>query len=133
MMGPFATTPLPPYYAVIFASQRQGADDDYGITADRMVELAATQPGYLGIESCRDAQGFGITVSYWRNEGDIRTWKRNTEHALARERGRTGWYAHFELRVARVERAYGGPRDPAPGGSPSGSASDGAPDIVDLA
>jgi len=139
-MGPFASTPLPPYYAVIFASQRQGADDDYGVTADRMVELAATQPGFLGIESCRDAQGFGITVSYWRNEGDIRAWKRNAEHALARERGRTGWYAHFELRVARVERAYGGPRDAASdvGGSSgtSGAGPDGAdgpPDIVDLA
>jgi heme-degrading monooxygenase HmoA len=131
-MGPFATTPAPPYYAVIFASQRQGADAGYGITADRMVELAATQPGYLGIESCRDADGFGITVSYWRSEADIQAWKRNAEHALARERGRTGWYAHFELRVARVERAYGGPRDAAPGAS-ADATPDGPPDIVDLA
>ena len=108
-MGPFASTPPTPYYAVIFASQRKGDDDDYGVTADRMVELAATQPGYLGIESCRDADGFGITVSYWRSEEDIRAWKRNAEHALAREQGRNGWYEHYELRVAKVERAYGGP------------------------
>jgi heme-degrading monooxygenase HmoA len=106
----FARTPAPPYYAVIFASQRQGDDAGYGATADRMVELAATQPGYLGIESCRGDDGFGLTVSYWRSEADIQAWKRNAEHALARERGRSGWYAHFELRVARVERAYGGPR-----------------------
>ena len=108
-MVPFATTPAPPYYAVIFASQRQGDDGGYGVTADRMVELAATQPGYLGIESCRDADGFGITVSYWRSEEDIRAWKRNAEHALAREQGRSSWYEHYELRVAKVERAYGGP------------------------
>ena len=105
----FASTPAPPYYAVIFASRRRDGDHGYGETADRMVELAAQQPGYLGIETCRDAEGFGVTVSYWRSEEDIRAWKRNAEHALAREQGRSGWYAHYELRVAKVERAYGGP------------------------
>ena len=108
----FARTPAPPYYAVIFASRRSGpdasgSDAGYGATADRMVELAAQQAGYLGIETCRDAEGFGITVSYWRSEEDIRAWKRNAEHALAREQGRSGWYEHYELRVAKVERAYG--------------------------
>lgn len=111
MNAAFARTPAPPYFAVIFASQRRDVDGTgYGITADRMVELAATQPGYLGIESCRGEDGFGITVSYWRSEADIVAWKRNAEHALAREQGRTSWYEHFELRVARVERAYGGPK-----------------------
>ena len=36
-----------------------------------MVELAATQPGFLGIDSTRGDDGFGITVSYWRSEADI--------------------------------------------------------------
>jgi heme-degrading monooxygenase HmoA len=106
----FAATPAPPYLAVIFASQRREGDLGYGETADRMMELAAQQPGYLGVETCRDASGFGITVSYWRGEEDIRHWRRNAEHTLARERGRSDWYEHYELRVAKVERAYGGPR-----------------------
>jgi heme-degrading monooxygenase HmoA len=105
----FASTPAPPYYAVIFASQRKDGDHGYGATADRMMELAAEQPGYLGVETVRDAGGFGITVSYWRSEEDIRHWRRNAEHALAREKGRHDWYEHYELRVAKVERAYGGP------------------------
>jgi len=105
----FAKTPTPPYYAVIFSSQRTPGDAGYGAMADHMVELAATQPGYLGIESCRGEDGFGITVSYWRSEQDITAWKRNAEHAAARQLGRERWYGHFELRVARVERAYGGP------------------------
>jgi heme-degrading monooxygenase HmoA len=106
----FASTPAPPYFAVIFASRRTEGDKGYGETSDRMVELAAQQPGYLGVETCRDASGFGITVSYWRSEEDIRNWRRNAEHTIARERGRTDWYEHYELRVAKVERAYGGPR-----------------------
>lgn len=104
----FANTPAPPYFAVIFASQRQGEDAGYGAMAERMEALAASQPGYLGIESCRGADGFGITVSYWRREADIAHWKCNAEHAEARARGRAGWYSQFELRIAKVERAYGG-------------------------
>lgn len=51
---PFAALPPSPCYAVIFASQRNG-DDEAGYTrmADRMATLAASQPGYLGIETAR--------------------------------------------------------------------------------
>ncbi len=104
----FAKTPKPPYYAVIFSSQRRvEPDDGYDATAQRMAELAAQQPGYLGVESTRDAQGFGITVAYWRDEASILAWRNQLEHAAARARGRSEWYQHFEVRVARVERAYG--------------------------
>ena len=107
----FANTPEPPYYAVMFTSLRNGADaDGYAEAAERMLELAAQQPGYLGVESARSADGFGITVSYWDSEEAIAAWKRNAEHAEVRKRGRLEWYEHFELRVAKVERAYAGPR-----------------------
>ena len=96
----------PPYYAVIFTSQRTAEIDGYDDTADRMMELAAAQPGYLGVESARDAGGLGITVSYWATQEDITAWRGHAEHTLARERGRADWYAHYELRIARVERAY---------------------------
>ena len=103
----FVTTPPPPYYAVIFTSRRSGGDDGYGAAADRMVALAAEMDGFLGIESVRDGRGLGITVSYWRDEAAIAAWKAQAEHAEVRERGRAFWYRQFELRVARVERAYG--------------------------
>lgn len=103
----FANTPEPPYYAVIFASQRTEGDHGYEAVAARMVELAATQPGYLGIESVRDSSGFGLSVSYWTSEAAIRNWKANAEHLAAQERGRNVWYDGFKLRVARVDRAYG--------------------------
>lgn len=104
----FASLPEPPYYAVIFSSQRNAADDaGCGAMARRMVELAQRQPGFLGVESTRGADGFGITVAYWDSEDAIRAWRRHAEHTAAREQGRRDWYDHFELRVARVERAYG--------------------------
>lgn len=105
----FARTPQPPYVAVIFSSLRTVDDDaGYAATAERMEELAAGQPGYLGIESGRDpATRFGITVSYWRTEADARAWKAVAEHATAQRIGRERWYEHYETRVASVERAYG--------------------------
>ena len=104
----FADLPPPPYHAVIFSSLRNGADEaGYQTAATRMLELAAQQPGYLGAESARDAEGFGITVSYWDSEAAIAAWKQQAEHAAVRAHGRSHWYDHFELRVAKVERAYG--------------------------
>lgn len=109
-----ARTPHPPYYAVVFANVRTGADPGgYGETAERMVELAASMPGYLGVESVRAADGAGITVSYWESEAAIRDWKAQAEHSEARRLGRERWYAGFELRVCRVERAYGFREPPA--------------------
>lgn len=103
----FANTPEPPYYAVIFSSCRSAQDPiGYAQAAQRMLDLAATQPGYLGVETARDPQGLGLTVSYWTDEAAIVAWKHQAEHTEIRNRGRWLWYHHFEVRVARVERAY---------------------------
>ncbi|GAB3735117.1 antibiotic biosynthesis monooxygenase [Luteimonas pelagia] len=104
----FASTPAPPYYVVIFSSTRTDQDPaGYEAASARMVELARRVPGYLGMETARDERGFGITTSYWASEDAIRAWKMHAEHVRVRERGRRAWYAHFEVRVARVTRAYG--------------------------
>ena len=105
-MNPFATLPPPPYYVVVFSSQRTPGEDGYGEMADRMVELASEQDGYLGVESTRGSDGFGMTVSYWRDEASIVNWKQNAEHKIAQQYGQERWYEHFELRIAKVERAY---------------------------
>ena len=137
-----------PYYAVIFTSTRRASPiststQSYSETAARMLELAARQPGYLGVESLSDTSPStapapnlavlsnsinehderekvagdqdsivirSITISYWRTEEDVKTWKREVEHLQAQRRGREEWYESFELRVARVERGYGFPR-----------------------
>jgi len=106
--GGIASTPEPPYYAVIFTSKR-AVDDGraYGAMAERMVDLGSRYDGFLGIESVRGGDGVGITVSYWRDEAALLAWKRDTEHQKAQHGGREAWYDRYEVRVARVERAYG--------------------------
>jgi heme-degrading monooxygenase HmoA len=100
-----APSPPPPYWAVIFTNQRRDGDDaEYGRAAERMQELAARVPGFLGIESVRAGDGLGITVSYWDSEQAIAEWRLHPEHLEVQARGREDWYSRYELRVARVER-----------------------------
>ncbi|WP_285354221.1 antibiotic biosynthesis monooxygenase [Pseudomonas sp. lyk4-R2A-10] len=95
-----------PYYAVIFTSNRTDGDQGYAEAAERMLELAREQPGFLGVESARGADGLGITVSYWQSEAAILAWKHHPEHQAIRERGRSTWYSGFHTRVCKVERDY---------------------------
>lgn len=104
-MNEIAQTPAPPYYAVIFTSTRTEVDQGYGDTAQQMLRLAATQPGYLGVETVRDA-ALGITVSYWQDLGAIKAWKAVAEHRLAQRLGRERWYGAYKTRISRVERDY---------------------------
>jgi hypothetical protein len=80
----FATPPEPPYYAVIFTSQRTEGDRGYESMAQAMLELALKQPGCLGAESVRDSGGLGITVAYFTDESAIHAWKRNRPQCLLR-------------------------------------------------
>ncbi|MDB5731180.1 MAG: antibiotic biosynthesis monooxygenase [Variovorax sp.] len=100
-----AATPEPPYYAVIFTSLRTEGDHGYEAMAARMAELAAEQPGYLGVEAARE--DVGITVSYWRDLESIRAWKAHAEHLVAQRAGRDTWYRDYRTRIAKVERDYG--------------------------
>jgi heme-degrading monooxygenase HmoA len=104
-MPPIAETPAPPYYAVIFTSISTDDNAGYDEMAQKMVALAARQPGFLGVESARES--VGITVSYWSDLESIRSWKANAEHLEAQRRGREQWYSGYKTRISKVERDYG--------------------------
>jgi heme-degrading monooxygenase HmoA len=116
-----ASTPDPPYVAVVFTSLRTEGDNGYGQMSMRMDQLAAEQPGYLGHETSRDPEGLGITVSYWVDEDAAGAWKQVAEHLVAQRRGRDVWYSDYRVRVSTVLREYGpaGPPGPSAPSSPS--------------
>ena len=100
-----AETPTPPYYTVVFTSVRTEIDEGYAEMAAAVDELAAKQPGYLGVESAREE--VGITVSYWRDLESVAAWKQAANHIAAQRLGRERWYAMYRVRIALVEREYG--------------------------
>ena len=93
-----------PYVAVIFSTRRSTDLEGYEEMAAEMDELAAQQPGYLGIESVSDGAR-GITVSYWVDEEASLAWRSVAAHVVAQRLGRERWYEEYDLRVATVHRA----------------------------
>jgi len=101
--------PDPDRFAVIFRSQRTPGDHGYEAMAERMLDLARQQPGFLGVDSARGADGFGLTVSYWASEAAIEAWRQQADHLLAQRLGAERWYEQYSITVAKVLRTRGGP------------------------
>jgi heme-degrading monooxygenase HmoA len=104
-----AKTPEPPYYSVILASERTEVTPQrsaYEIMASQMLDMAARQPGYLGVETIENELGHGITVSYWESLEAIKAWRDHVDHQAAQKLGKEVWYKAYTLRIAKVERAY---------------------------
>ena len=101
----FKRTPEPPYYAVIFTTMRvNDPNDGYAEMSKNMEKMVCNQPGYIGMESVRESDGFRITVCCWKDKASITNWKNNLEHREAQRKGTTDWYKNYFLRVAKVER-----------------------------
>ena len=101
--------PEPPYYAVVFTSRLSWVDpDQYAAVAERMSELAAQQPGFLGMTSVRESvgvrEGLGVTVSYWSDAQSIANCREQAEHRVAQEQGQRQFYVDYRIEVCRVER-----------------------------
>src|SRR5690606_4563040 len=85
------------------STRKNEGNAEYQETSARMLELAQRQPGYLGVESYRNPDGTGVTISYWESREAIAAWKEQKEHRRAQERGKREWYESYTTRLVRVE------------------------------
>ncbi len=90
-----------PYYTVVFVSKLKEPTEGYSIAANKMMEMASSQPGFLGADSVRDDYGLGITVSYWKDLDSIHSWKENKEHMLVQEKSGQ-WYENYSIHIGLV-------------------------------
>ncbi|MFD3325195.1 antibiotic biosynthesis monooxygenase family protein [Streptomyces sp. NPDC058701] len=97
----------PPYLMAVFSSVRGADETGYADTLDRMNEIVAANPGFLGQESAGTPGGLGITVAYFRDHASLARWRQDAEHQAAMEQGRAHWYDSYTLHVATVERSHG--------------------------
>lgn len=93
-----------PYYAVIFTSTLTNEHEGYSEMAQKMEDLAKTQPGYLDFESAKGK--IGLSISYWESLEAIAQWKANTDHLFAQQKGIKDWYSWYKVRICLVEREY---------------------------
>lgn len=99
-------TPPAPYVAVIFTSlkNKETAQEDYDLM-NALTEAESNKiDGYIGCESTRQEDGWGITVSYWKNMDAVIVWQKNAIHQEAKKEGRNQWYHQYSIRICEVQK-----------------------------
>ena len=84
--------------------------------ANQYLDIAAslrqdleTIDGFISIERFESltTKGKYLSLSFWRDEDAVRTWRNQDQHRMAQNMGRNGIFANYRLRVASVLRDYG--------------------------
>lgn len=88
---------------------KDGAKDRYFELAAAMREEIKSQKGFVSIERFESLadENKVVSVSTWEDEASILNWKKNSEHQLAQQEGKSDIFSSFRLRVAEVIRDYG--------------------------
>jgi hypothetical protein len=73
----------PPYYAIICHTPPAEANAvQFADCAERLVGMAAAEPGFIGIDRTVDDSGFEFTVCYWSRATAVRLWQRSAARKL---------------------------------------------------
>lgn len=105
-------------FAVIFELEvSPDKSDEYFEIAGALREELDTIDGFISIERFESVVTAGkfVSLSFWRDEEAIKTWRTLTSHRRAQSKGRKSIFTDYRLRVAEVVRDYGmNKRDQAP-------------------
>jgi len=105
-------------FAVIFELEvtPQNADEYFEIAGALREELDHID-GFISIERFESVvtPGKFVSLSFWRDEDAIKSWRTLDTHRKAQIKGRKSIFTDYRLRVAEVIRDYGlNKRDQAP-------------------
>jgi heme-degrading monooxygenase HmoA len=78
--------------------------EEYIALVDRMVELAATMPGYISHKGFFAEDGERVTVVEFEHEEGMRTWRMHPEHRAAQKKGREIYYSEYSIQICNVVR-----------------------------
>ena len=96
--------------AVIFEvwPVENGAKEYFDLAAELRPLLEEIE-GFISIERFESltTKGKFLSLSFWRDEQSIRTWRNMEEHRTVQKKGRSSVFAAYRIRVASVVRDYG--------------------------
>jgi len=82
-MKPFNNLKSPPFYAILYATAREGTDAGlYSEAISTLVSSATMRSAFLGFSSDVDADGNPVKVSYWESHKAMQDWLRATQDLL---------------------------------------------------
>lgn len=104
--------------AVIFEVEiNDDHQDDYLRIAAELRPLLDSIDGFISVERFASISQPGkmVSLSFWRDEHALRTWRNLDPHRAAQLLGRAEVFSDYRLRIASVLRDYGmNERDEAP-------------------
>lgn len=92
-------------YCVFFEVQPAGEAGRraYLDFAARLAPRLHEVPGFISVERFQNVTvpGWMLSLSQWRDEAALITWRENSEHRTAQTNGREGVFQDYRIRVAR--------------------------------
>jgi heme-degrading monooxygenase HmoA len=89
----------------VFRSRlRPDVREDYIALVDRMVELAASMPGYISHKGFFAEDGERCTIVEFESEEAQRAWRMNPEHREAQRKARDIYYDAYSVQICEVKR-----------------------------
>ena len=90
----------------IFRSRvRPEMQEEYGLWAARMSELARQMPGYISHKRFVADDGEQVTVVEFESEEAQRAWGIHPEHVQAKKKGRGSFFSEYRIQVCTVQRS----------------------------
>ncbi len=88
----------------VFRSRlRPESVDEYHDTAQRILELARTMPGFVDFKSFEADDGERVSVITFESMETQRAWRDHPEHRAAQQMGRDRFYASYDISVSEVK------------------------------
>ena len=97
-------------YAVIFEVEPEPDRlQDYLDIAARLRPELEKMDGFISIERFKSLSQGGkiLSLSFWRDEEAIASWRQQEQHHAAQRAGRDRIFRDYRIRVATVARDYG--------------------------
>ncbi|WP_342363545.1 antibiotic biosynthesis monooxygenase [Terrarubrum flagellatum] len=96
--------------AVIFEVwPKENHRDAYLAIAARLKAELEAMDGFISVERFESltAPGKLLSLSFWRDEEAVKSWRMRENHRAAQASGRNVHFADYRLRIASVMRDYG--------------------------
>lgn len=96
-------------YAVIFEVYlTKEGKEEYLKIASTLKEFLQNAEGFISIERFQSLvdENKLLSLSFWEDEKAIEIWRNMFEHRIAQDKGNTGIFNDYRIRVAQVLRDY---------------------------
>ncbi len=81
-----------------------GVREEYLKVVERMIELAATMPGYISHKGFFAEDGERVTIVEFEHEEGQRAWRMHPEHREAQKKAREIYYETYSVQVCELKR-----------------------------